>query len=100
MATGCAVIVSNAGGAAELFTDDHDAVGVPPGDVAALAAVIRELINDPERRHRLGAAARCTAVERFSRERLGPLILAAYRYLGVVAPTSGAIPEVSNACPL
>jgi glycosyltransferase involved in cell wall biosynthesis len=100
MACARAVIVSNAGGAAELFTHDHDAVGVPPGDADALAATIRELVNNPARRERLGAAARLTVLERFARERLGPQVLDAYRSFGVIVPTSNTITEVSAACPL
>ncbi len=99
MACGRAVIVSNAGGAAELFTHNHDAVGVPPGDADALAAAIRELADDPARRDRLDAAARRTAVERFARERLGPQVLDAYRCFGVF-PISSSVTEVSTASTL
>ena len=88
MACGRAVIVSSAGGAAELFTHDHDAVGVPPGEAAALAAAIEALVDDPGRRGCLGAAARRTAVERFRRERLGPQVLDAYRRFGVAVPAT------------
>lgn len=83
MACGRAVIVSNAGGAAELFTDDVDAVGTPPRDPQALADAIRGLAGDPERRARLGANARRSAVERFSRDRLGRQVADVYR--GLVA---------------
>ncbi len=79
MACAKPVIIAQAGGAAELFTPDHNAVGVPPGDAAALAAKIKELLHDPRRRQQLGEQARHTAVQRFSRARLGPEILAAYR---------------------
>ena len=79
MACGRAVIVARAGGAAELFTPEEDAIGVPPGDADALARAIIELVNDPARRRRLGEAARRSAVERFGRDRLGPQVLDAYR---------------------
>jgi glycosyltransferase involved in cell wall biosynthesis len=88
MACGRAVIAARAGGAAELFTPDHDAVGVPPGDAEALARAIAELAADPDRRWRLGEQARATAVERFRRERLGPEVLAAYRRFGVRVPAA------------
>jgi len=78
MACGRAVIVSNAGGAAELFTDGVDALGHPPGDVAALAARLRQLIEDPGLRERLGTNARLTAEQKFDRSRLGPDLLRAY----------------------
>lgn len=87
MACGKPVIVAQAGGAQELFAHDHDAVGVPPGNPAALAAAINRLMADAGLRQRLGHHARHTALERFSRDRLGPQLLDVYRRLsnGVVA---------------
>jgi glycosyltransferase involved in cell wall biosynthesis len=79
MACGRAVVVSAAGGAAELFTDDRDALGVPPGDVDRLAAAVRGLVDNPELRVRLGAAARCTAIERFDANHYGPRLCRVYR---------------------
>jgi glycosyltransferase involved in cell wall biosynthesis len=78
MACGKPVIVSRAGGAAELFTHDHDAVGVPPGDAAALASAVNDLAADASRRVRLAERARQTAVAKFSRERLGFQVGAVY----------------------
>src|SRR5262249_42521386 len=69
MACARSVIVAQTGGAAELFQAGQDAVGFPPGDDAALATAIQELAGDPQRRQRLAAQARRTAVERFSQER-------------------------------
>jgi glycosyltransferase involved in cell wall biosynthesis len=71
MSCGKPVVVSAAGGAAELFTPGHDGLGHSPGDAAGLAAAIARLAADPRLRERLGANARRTAVERFSRERFG-----------------------------
>jgi glycosyltransferase involved in cell wall biosynthesis len=82
MACGRAVVVARAGGAAELFTDDHDAVGVRPGDADELAGVLASLVEDPLRRRWLGMNARTTAQRRFARARLGPEVLAAYRHFG------------------
>jgi glycosyltransferase involved in cell wall biosynthesis len=78
MACGRAVIAANAGGAAELFTDGHDALGVPPGDSDALAAAIARLVADPALRTRLGNNARATAAARFARQRMAERILAIY----------------------
>jgi glycosyltransferase involved in cell wall biosynthesis len=78
MACGRAVIVAEAGGAAELFRSGMDAVGFPPNDAAALADAMCELASDPDRRRRLGAEARKTAQQRFGRDRLRRQILAAY----------------------
>lgn len=86
MACGKPVIVSRAGGAAELFTHDLDALGIPPADAAALASAMEQLAADPEQRRRLGDHARRTAVQRFSCQRLGPQILALYqRFLNLPA---------------
>ncbi|HJZ93392.1 MAG TPA: glycosyltransferase [Gemmataceae bacterium] len=75
MACGRALVVSAAGGAAELFTDGVEAFGVPPGDAAALAAAVRRLARDPSERARLGAAARLAAEVRFDDEKYGPTLL-------------------------
>jgi glycosyltransferase involved in cell wall biosynthesis len=79
MACARAVIVSRAGGAAELFTHDQDALGVAPGDSAGLAQAIRTLVEDGRRRRQLAEQARLTAVRRFNPSRLGPQTLDAYR---------------------
>jgi glycosyltransferase involved in cell wall biosynthesis len=79
MACGKPVLVSWAGGAAELFTHQYDAIGVPPNDVKALGAALLALVRSPEQRSFLGGNARQTAVRRFSRERLGGQMLALYQ---------------------
>jgi glycosyltransferase involved in cell wall biosynthesis len=81
MACGKPVLVSRAGGAVELFTDGHDAVGIAPGDVNGLAEAIRQLAANPDLRRRLGEAAREAAVQRFDRRRFGPQIVDAYHRL-------------------
>jgi glycosyltransferase involved in cell wall biosynthesis len=78
MACGRAVVAMQAGGAAELFTHDVDAVGAPPNDPDSLCAAIRRLTEDPALRARLGECAHKNAVARFSRSRLGPELLAVY----------------------
>jgi glycosyltransferase involved in cell wall biosynthesis len=52
---GLPVVATYLGGALEIV-DDSCGVLVPPDDVAGLAAALGELIDDPERRARLGAA--------------------------------------------
>ncbi len=79
MACGKPVIVSRAGGAAELFTHGHDAVGFPPGDVDALTHTLANLVHAPDSRRQLATNARQTILQRFQRGRFGPQILAAYR---------------------
>lgn len=53
-----ATIVSEAGGAAELFEDGVTGVGHRPGDAADLANQVRRLVGDPELRAALGRRAR------------------------------------------
>jgi glycosyltransferase involved in cell wall biosynthesis len=54
------------------------ALAVVPRDPNLLADALLSLAKDPGLRARLGAAARLTAAERYSRWRIGPEILAAY----------------------
>jgi len=82
MATGKPVIVANGSGAAELFADPRDAVGVPEGDPEALAEAVRRLALDPAERARLGRAGRATALERFSRARLAREVFEVYAAAG------------------
>jgi glycosyltransferase involved in cell wall biosynthesis len=79
MACGRAVIATQTGGAAELFTDGRDALGVRPGDVSALAAAIVRLAKDPALRDLLARHARATALERFDSKRLTEQMLQAYQ---------------------
>jgi glycosyltransferase involved in cell wall biosynthesis len=51
------VIAPNAGGPAELITHGVDGVLYPMGDQAALAAAMRALADDPDRRVRIASAA-------------------------------------------
>jgi glycosyltransferase involved in cell wall biosynthesis len=57
MACGTPVIATTAGAFPEFIDDGRTGVLVPPGDAAALAAAIKSLMSDPERRARMGAAA-------------------------------------------
>jgi glycosyltransferase involved in cell wall biosynthesis len=65
-AAGCCVVASAHGGLPEMLDDGRTGLLVPPGDPAALAAAIAGLADDPERRERIGAAARADVRERFS----------------------------------
>jgi glycosyltransferase involved in cell wall biosynthesis len=58
MACGRPVVAADAGGTGELVGGNGAGVLVPPGDSDALAAAVRELLEDPERRDRMGEAAR------------------------------------------
>jgi glycosyltransferase involved in cell wall biosynthesis len=58
MSRGRAVIGTTPGGHAEMIVDSQTGLLVPHGDVAALAAAMQRLIEDPALRERLGQAAR------------------------------------------
>ena len=65
MAAGRAVILSAAGGAAELVRNDVDALTHRPGDAEGLARAIERCAADANLRRRLGLEARRVAVARF-----------------------------------
>lgn len=65
-AAGCAVVASDTGGLPEIIRDGETGRLVPPGDPAMLARMTRALLDDPDERERLGAAAAADARERFA----------------------------------
>jgi glycosyltransferase involved in cell wall biosynthesis len=79
MACGRPVVVSNAGGAAEIVTAGVDALVHAPGDAGDLAAQISALAGNPELRARIGGAARLTAERSFDRARLAAELIPIYR---------------------
>jgi glycosyltransferase involved in cell wall biosynthesis len=62
MAWGRAIVATRVGGVPDVVTDGVEARIVPPGDPAALADAIRQLMRDPDERLRLGRAARRRAL--------------------------------------
>jgi sugar transferase (PEP-CTERM/EpsH1 system associated) len=70
MATGLAVIATDVGGNSELI--DHGITGqlVPPDDSEGMGEALRACFNDPAMAHRQGAAARQSALQRFSLDRM------------------------------
>jgi glycosyltransferase involved in cell wall biosynthesis len=86
MACGRALIISDAGGAAELVERGVNALAHTPGDAEQLADCIGRLASDPELRSRLGAAGRITAEQRFDRTRLAHELIPIYQTVsGVVS---------------
>ena len=78
MACGRAVIVSRAGGAAELVTAGVDALPHTPGNVEELSARMATFIADAGLRARLSSAARQTAEEKFELGRLARELVPVY----------------------
>jgi glycosyltransferase involved in cell wall biosynthesis len=58
MACGLPVIACSGSGASEVVRPGENGLLVPPGDVGSLAAALRELLSDPQRRVSMGRAAR------------------------------------------
>jgi colanic acid/amylovoran biosynthesis glycosyltransferase len=61
MAGGCAIVASRIAGLDAAVVDGESGLLVPPGDADALAAALDGLLADPDRRAKLGAAARARA---------------------------------------
>jgi glycosyltransferase involved in cell wall biosynthesis len=81
MACARAVIATQAGGAAEIFTPGEDALGARPDHVGDLTNALDRLVRDQSLRQTLAKNARETA-SRFSRQRMGEQIFHTYRALG------------------
>jgi colanic acid/amylovoran biosynthesis glycosyltransferase len=65
MAEGAPVVASRHAGIGEAVEDGRTGSLVPPGDAAALAAALRQLIDAPEMARTMGENARQAALERF-----------------------------------
>lgn len=66
---GVPVIATPVGAVAEVITDGHNGILVPPGDDATLTRAIERLVVDANLRKSLGAAAKDTHSERFEFEK-------------------------------
>ena len=65
MASGVPVVATSVGGVPELVVVDVTGALAPPGDEAALARALVELVRDPARRARLGQGGRARACAHF-----------------------------------
>jgi len=65
MAYGIPVIASTRGAGPEIVTEGSDGLVRDPRDPEAVAGAILSLLENPELHHRMGAAARATAQERY-----------------------------------
>jgi glycosyltransferase involved in cell wall biosynthesis len=70
MAAGLPVVATTVGGVPELVDDGQTGWLVPPGDSAALAHRLRELLLDPDQRRVMGAAGQARARQHFSTNRM------------------------------
>jgi glycosyltransferase involved in cell wall biosynthesis len=82
MAAGCAVIGSDVPGVREVIHRWEDGLLVPESDPTALADALRLLLEEPQTGERLAAAARRSAIEHYSRERMHQRYEALFLELG------------------
>jgi glycosyltransferase involved in cell wall biosynthesis len=87
LAFGKPMVLSAVGGFTEVAEEHGAARLVPPGDPAALAAAVGELVADGEARTRLGEAAARAAAGPYSWDRAAERTLALYRELLAERPT-------------
>jgi mannosyltransferase len=81
MAAGDAVVATRAGAADTIIADGDTGVLAPIDDVEGLVTAIEPLMRNPERISQIGARARMSVVQRFSRDREVEEIVALYRRL-------------------
>ena len=65
MSCGLPVAASAVDGIAEVCTDGHDALLIPPGDVAGFATALKDILQDDGLRATLGRNARDSILERY-----------------------------------
>lgn len=78
MAHGLPVVATRAGGIPDKVVDGETGLLVAPGDVAALALALKDLLHDPARARAMGARGRVLVAQRFSCGVLIDRTLAAY----------------------
>ena len=59
------VIATNLGGPSEIITDGQDGILIEPGKPDRLAEAVLQMLDNPERRQRIGKAARKTVEEHY-----------------------------------
>lgn len=71
MAAGRGVVGTNSGGMATMIASDEVGRLVPPGNPQRIADAVIDLLSEPEKRMRIGRAARQRVLEEFSADRIG-----------------------------
>ncbi len=79
LAQGTPVVASRVGGIPEIVQDGRNGRLVPPSDVSALAAALRELLSDPRRARAMGEWGRTHTVPRFTWDRVADELAEVYR---------------------
>jgi glycosyltransferase involved in cell wall biosynthesis len=102
-ACGRPVVTTDASGCREIVVDGENGFLVRPRDPAAVAAALRQLIEDMGLRHRMGTRGREIAREGFSVETVTRKTVEVYRNLmgqtAPAAPGDGSVRELSGGGP-
>jgi glycosyltransferase involved in cell wall biosynthesis len=98
-ASGRAIITTNVPGCRDIVRQGVNGILVEPKNATVLAGAVEELLNDPERRRKMGERGREIAVSEFSQERVVRETLSLYDRLlkpgnGSSAMTSGRTSEI------
>lgn len=98
MRAGLPSVITDVGGNREAFVSGDEGLVVKRGDAMELAEALESLILDPDRRRRMGRAARRTFEAQFTFERMYEKYRAAYeRLLGLeAAPPTEVRPRVQE----
>ena len=78
MASARAVVISDAGGVAEIVSNERTGLLYPCRSVEHMTSQVRRLLDDPVLRTRLGCSARAAAVQQFNPSRVGAQMLDLY----------------------
>jgi glycosyltransferase involved in cell wall biosynthesis len=81
LASGVPGVSTDVGGVRDVLASDSVGLVAANGDAPALAAHVGTLLDDPERRRRMGVAARALVVARYGLDRLVADVEAMYREL-------------------
>jgi D-inositol-3-phosphate glycosyltransferase len=89
MACGVPVVATAVGGQIDSVVDGVTGVLVPPRDPGSLAAALRALLDDPQRRAELGRAGRRRARRRYGFDRIATATREVYAELAAVGAGDG-----------
>jgi glycosyltransferase involved in cell wall biosynthesis len=89
MSVGLPIVASDVGGVGEALVDGDSGRLVAPADSRALAGALGELLDDPGRSARLGAAAKLRMQRRFTRPRMIDGVLGVYEQAVTRGPARG-----------
>ncbi len=91
MAMGNPVVSVRAGGTPEVVEDERAGLLGAPDDAEQLAANLLALVDDPERRRRMGEYGRRRVLDYFSVRRMADDIESVYRFVAGVADANGRL---------